>query len=91
VATNKPLHTEPRAARFGEINVVGRGPVNGVVIHPIEDALWSNSHAILETILNSFDAYRRASCVGYFMVVFASYSGGRLCRVQSPRFIDNAL
>lgn len=28
---NKPLHTEPRAARFGEINVVRRGPVNGGV------------------------------------------------------------
>ncbi len=27
----KPLHTEPRAARFGEINVVRRGPVNGDV------------------------------------------------------------
>jgi len=28
---NKPLHTEPRAARFGDINVVRRGPVNGGV------------------------------------------------------------
>ena len=28
-AGNKPLHTEPRAARFCEINVVRRGPVNG--------------------------------------------------------------
>jgi hypothetical protein len=30
-AQNKPLHTEPRAARVGEINVVRRGPVNGAV------------------------------------------------------------
>ena len=29
---NNPLHTEPRAARFGEIKVVRRGPVNGGVI-----------------------------------------------------------
>lgn len=29
---NKPLHTEPRAARFGEINVVRRGAVNGAVM-----------------------------------------------------------
>jgi hypothetical protein len=28
---NNPLHTEPRAARFGEIKVVRRGPVNGGV------------------------------------------------------------
>ena len=29
VRANKPLHTELRAARFGEINVVGRDSVNG--------------------------------------------------------------
>jgi hypothetical protein len=28
---NNPLHAEPRAARFGEIIVVRRGPVNGAV------------------------------------------------------------
>ncbi len=28
---NKPFHTEPRAARFREINVVRRGPVIGDV------------------------------------------------------------
>ena len=28
---NNPLHTEPRAARFREVNVVLRGPVNGCV------------------------------------------------------------
>jgi hypothetical protein len=26
---SKPLHTEPRTARCGEINAVRRGPVNG--------------------------------------------------------------
>ena len=30
--SNNPLHTEPRLARFGVINVVRRGPVNGNVI-----------------------------------------------------------
>jgi hypothetical protein len=29
---NKPLHTEPRAARYSEINIVRRGPVNGDVL-----------------------------------------------------------
>jgi hypothetical protein len=28
---NNPSHTEPQAARFGEIKVVRRGPVNAVV------------------------------------------------------------
>jgi len=32
LGTHKALHTEPRAARFGEINVVRRGPVNGDVV-----------------------------------------------------------
>ena len=32
---NNPLHTEPRAARLGEINVVRRGPVNGAVPNPL--------------------------------------------------------
>jgi hypothetical protein len=27
------LHTEPRVARFGKIDVVRRGPVNGAVRH----------------------------------------------------------
>ena len=44
------MHTEPRAARFGEINVVVRGPVNGSVtpqfaelngeFHVSSDAKW---------------------------------------------------
>ena len=29
---NTPFHTEPRAARLFEINVVRRGPVNGGVV-----------------------------------------------------------
>jgi endonuclease/exonuclease/phosphatase (EEP) superfamily protein YafD len=36
--SNKPLHTEPRAARFGEINVVCRGPVNGGVMTSTTDS-----------------------------------------------------
>jgi len=34
IVHNNPLHTEPRAARFGEIKVVRRGPVNGDVMLP---------------------------------------------------------
>lgn len=29
---NKPFYTEPRAARFGEVKVVRRGPVNFFVL-----------------------------------------------------------
>ena len=32
MSDNKPLHTEPRAARFDEFNVVRRGPVNSDVM-----------------------------------------------------------
>ena len=38
---NNPLHTEPRAARFGEINVVRRGPVNGVVRRQVKPRDYS--------------------------------------------------
>jgi hypothetical protein len=30
---NNPLHTEPRAERFGNINIVRRGPVTASVLH----------------------------------------------------------
>jgi hypothetical protein len=43
------LHTEPRAARFGEINVVRRGPVNGVVRAPNEKSMMI-AHVGNETI-----------------------------------------
>ena len=39
--SNKPLHTEPRAARLGEIKVVRRGPVNGDVIRYELEESWN--------------------------------------------------
>ena len=37
---NKPLHAQPRVARFGEINVVRRGPVN-LDVMPMKSSLSS--------------------------------------------------
>jgi ribosomal protein S18 acetylase RimI-like enzyme len=45
LGVHNPLHAEPRAARFGEIKVVGRGPVN-VVVRPERDRMDQGSIAL---------------------------------------------
>jgi hypothetical protein len=70
---NKPLHTEPLAARFGEFGVVRRGPVNSAVT-PFEriPSFFRNldfAHNLLQLNRSS---------------VVLDFQGGGLCR-KHPR------
>ena len=63
---NKPLHAESRAARFGEINVVRRGPVNGDIRRSSLGVMIMSAQE--EKVLLWFAGWLIPAIVAYFAI-----------------------
>lgn len=87
---NHPLHTEPRAARLGDINVVPRGPVNDAIMSLRRPPMSKHrsffpSNFSLRELPGFFFVYAILAgicvLVGLTLQVLPSFWGGLLCGV----------